>query len=335
MSHLLLKYIMIKVGFLMNRNEAKQYIGRQVMIDEADNGQYTAILEQIIAQSNTPWKGKVRIVGIHSYPPSLLDSEQSLLYNDNEIIEVSGKLIKAIAEPVKQTFKESLATALKVKWDEIRERNDEFDKTLASIQQELRKLNSEHLIFEDAFVYYQLVKKGRNLYIYDELKKESLSLEGCPFEFEVKINEKWKPSLYVKGFTFDTNDDELVELKHGSTVRLNKAQFDPYRILMNELEDPSLQALDRGLEKLGIGHEHSVFCHNSLLIQLLSSFSHKSFSGVNFISYANGTNQFVVQHHYERTIRENEPDITFDRFEFTSDQGERVLTTYATQFSKD
>jgi len=319
----------------MNRDEAKKYIGRQVVIDEAENGQYIAILEQIIAQPNTPWKGKVRMIGVHSYPSSILGSDQTLLYNDNDRIEISGKLISGLNEPTKKTFKESLAASLKIKWDEIREISDEFDKTLATIQHELRKLDFEHLIFEDAFVYYQLVKKGRDLYIYDELKKESLSLEGCPFEFEVKVNGKWKPSLYLKGFSFETNDDELVELKHGSTVRLNKAQFDPYRILMNELEDPSLHALDRGLQKLGIGHEHSVYCHNTLLIQLLSSFSNQKYSGVNFISYANGTNQFVVQHHYERTIRNNEPDITFDRFEFTSDQGKRVLTTYATQFSKD
>lgn len=327
---------MIKVGFIMNRNEAKKYIKRQVVIEGADNGQYIAILEEVIAQPNTPWKGKVRVIGVHSYPSCLLDSDQqSLLYKDNDIIEVHGKLISVLNEPTKQTFKESLATSLKKKWDELKEKNDEFDKKLAAIQKELRKLFSEHLIFEDAFVYYQLVKKGRDLYIYDELKKESLSLEGCPFEFEVKINGEWKPSIYVKGFSFKTDDNEIVELKHGSTLRLNKSQFDPYRILMNELEYPSLQALDSGLQKLGIGHEHSVYCHNSLLIQLLSSFSHKSFSGVNFISYANGTSQFVVQHHYERTIRENEPDITFDRFEFTSDQGERVLTTYVTQFSKD
>ncbi|WP_280768166.1 DUF2777 family protein [Salipaludibacillus daqingensis] len=319
----------------MNRNEAKKYIGRQVIIDKSDHGKFTGVLEQIIADPNSPWKGKIRIKGIYSYPPNLLDSNQSLLYNDNDIIEVPGKQISGLTEPIKQTFNESLASALKSKWDEIRAISDEFDKSLSFIQQELRKLDCEHVIFEDAFVYYQLVKKGRGLFIYDEIKRESLSLEGCPFEFEIKVNGEWKPSLYIKGFTFETNENERIELKHGSTVRLNKSQFDPYRILMNELEEPSLHALDRGLQKLGIGHEHSVYCHNSLLIQLLSSFNHQSFSGVNFISYANGTNQFVVQHHYERTILEDEPDITFDRFEFTSDQGERVLTTYATQFSKD
>jgi hypothetical protein len=319
----------------MNRTEAKQYIGHDVFIEHVDNGQYTAILEQMIVQPNTPWRGKVRITGVLTYPSNVSDHVHSLIYDENQIIEVAGKQIHPLTEPLEQTFKQSLAFSLKAKWDQVKEENDQYDKALALIQQELRKLGSEHLIFEDSFVYYQLVKKGRELSIYDEVKRESLSLNGCPFEFEVKINGKWKPSFYISDFIFQTGEDEEVELKHGSTVRLNKSQFDPYRILTNELETPALQALEGGLQKLGIGHEHSVYCHNSLLIQLLSSFKHKSFSGVNFISYANTTTQFLVQHHYERTILEDDDDITFDRFEFTSDKGERVLTTYATQFSKD
>ncbi|PYZ94567.1 hypothetical protein CR194_03265 [Salipaludibacillus keqinensis] len=321
----------------MNRNKANQLIGHQVVIDEAADGQYVAILEEIITQPNTPWRGIVRIIGVLSYPAYVLDPnrEHSILYNENQKLETAGKNIKEIQEPMNKSFKESLAFSLKTKWDEVRDMNERYDKTLAAIQHELRKLNSEHLIFEDAYVYYQLVKKGRKLFIYDEQKKESLSLEGCPFEFEVNVKGEWRSSFYVKNFLFETNQKEQVELDHGSTVRLNKAQFDPYRILMNELDEPSLIALERGLKKLGIGHEHSVYCHNSLLIQLLSSFNHKTFSGVNFISYSNDKNQFVVQHHYERTILEDEPDITFDRFEFTSDLGERVLTTYATQFTND
>ncbi|MCE7792114.1 DUF2777 domain-containing protein [Salipaludibacillus sp. CUR1] len=321
----------------MDRKTAKEYTGHQVLLDEGEEGTYVGVLLEVLTEPKTPWSGKVQITGVLSCPSINLNNGQGihLLYSADEVTEVAGRKISLLKTAFNKSFNESFADALKTKWDSLRDMSDKNDKYLSIIQQELRKINSEHVIYEEAFVYYQLVKKGRNLYIYDEQKRESLSLEDCPFEFEVEVNGEWKTAFYKKGFTFETLQQENVELQHGSTVRLNRAQFDPYRILLNELDDPSLIALEKGLEKLGIGHEHSVYCHNSLLIKLLSSFNETSFSGVNFLSYANETNQFAVQHHYERTMLENEPDITFDRFEFTSDDGQRVLTSYATHVSKD
>ncbi|RKL67529.1 hypothetical protein CR203_09270 [Salipaludibacillus neizhouensis] len=322
----------------MNRQQGKKYIGKQVKVKTRDHGQYVGVLHKIIAPPNTPWKGLVTIVGVFEYPPLEINGEEvePLIHAYNQEIEFSGQQLEALIEPFKLSYEASIAHALKNRWTQIQDEIDQSDRTLSRIQQELRKLKSEHLIFEDVYVYYHIVKKGRKLFIYDEKKKESLSLDGCPFEFEIKTEGQWKAALYVKGLLFETTDNEEVELSHGSVIRLNKAQFDPYRILVNELESPSLLALERGLEKLGIGHEHSVYCHNSLLIQLLDTFKKQSLEGVNFLSYANNDTQFVVQHHYEREIKDDDsPDVTFDRFEFTSDKGERVLTTYATQFSND
>lgn len=321
----------------MNRQQGKKYIGKHVKI-KIREGQYVGVLQKIMASPNTPWKGLVTIVGILEYPPLEMDGEEvePMIYEYNQELEFSGQQLEALNEPFQLTYEDSLAHSLKEKWNQLRDENEQSDRKLSRVQQELRKLKSEHLIFEETFVYYHIVKKGRKLFIYDEQKKESLSLDGCPFEFEIKTGDKWKTAFYVKGLLFETIDHEEVELSHGSIIRLNKSQFDPYRILINELESPSLVALERGLEKLGIGHEHSVYCHNSLLIQLLDTFKKESLEGVNFLSYANNDTQFVVQHHYERKVKDDDsPDTTFDRFEFTSDKGERVLTTYATQFSND
>ncbi|UTR14685.1 DUF2777 domain-containing protein [Salipaludibacillus sp. LMS25] len=321
----------------MNRQEAKAMIGKYIAVNEGNKGTYVGQLLEVMTPPQSTWEGIVRITGVLSIPLIEVDALDTvnLLFAENEKVHVSGRKITSLDKPFHGNFNESLAVALKEAWDIAHDENTRYEKTLSFLQQELRKLNAEHLIYEDAFVYYQLVKKGRKLYIYDEKKRESLSLEGCPFEFEIKVNNEWQTAYYKKGFTFETSSQDKIELKHGSTVRLNKAQFDPYKILLNELDEPSLNALERGLEKLEIGHENSVYCHNSLLIHLLSSFNQSFFSGVNFISYATETNQFIVQHHYERTMRDDEPDITFDRFEFTSDKGERVLTTYATQLSNE
>lgn len=329
---------MTKVGIFMDRKQARQFIGEKILLNEGFNGKYIAILEEMITEANKPWRAVLRILGIYEYPNINLEDLQIVkpFLGNNQIYECSGQKIEPLNDSVDDlTYDKSLKQALKVKWDEMNQVNEESEVILSLIQQELRKLKAEHLIYEDNYVYYKLVKRGRSFHIYDEDKRESVAIEGCPFEFETKVNGKWMTVQYVKGPTFQLLDGEKIELYHGATLRLNKTQFDPYQILLNELDEPSIRALEKGLKKFGLGHEHCVFCHNSLLLQLLSSLNKDHLTGVNFISYANAKNQFVVQHHYERTYREYEDDITFDRFEFTSDNGERVLTSYATQFSQD
>lgn len=321
----------------MDRKTAEKYIGKHVILDEGHNGQYICTLEKMITMPNRPWRAILRIEGVLTYPeinPDDLTLNQPLFKN-REVYECSGQRIKEYHDKFHMSYEQSVNIALKKMWENFRQINHDTDIILAQIHQEMRKRRCEHLLFEDRYVYYKIVKKGRDIQIYDEVKREALPIEGCPFEFEVKINDNWEEALYVSDLTFELNNGKFIELEHGTTVRLNKLQFDPYRILLNELEEPALMALERGLRKLGIDHENLVYCHNSLLIQLLSAGKNDSFTGVNFISYANTTNQFVVQHHYERTIDENGEDVTYDRFEFTSDKGERILTAYATHISND
>ena len=325
----------IKVGIRMDRKTAKQHIGKEVILNEGSFGKYTAFMEDMVTEPKKPWRALLRITGVYVYPDFNSDEIELILpyLKENDQIERPGKQIELLEEHFNYSYDESVARALKDKWDKTQEINNDTEIILSIIQQELRRLHSEHLIFEDSYVYYEIVVKGRNVHIYDKEKKESLSISGCPFEFEVELDGEWIPAVYISDLTFEFNQDKQTILKNGSIIRLNKSQFDPYRILLNELASPSLIALERGLQQLGIGHEHSVYCHNSLLIQLLSSFSKQSFKGVNFLSYVNEKKQILVQHHYERTIKDQDDDITYDRFEFTSDNGERVITTYATQFS--
>ncbi|MFA9556205.1 DUF2777 family protein [Evansella sp. AB-rgal1] len=322
----------------MDRKKAKQFIGQEVLIDEGDHGQYIGILEKMITEPNKPWRALTRITGIYEYPDFDFDKLELVepFLKEDQHHECSGQRIALLPHPFTTNYNDSVKHALKEKWDEVQQINQDSEIILSLIQQELRRLHAEHLVFEDSYEYYQLVKKGRKVHILDEDKRETMSIEGCPFEFEINVDGEWVQATYVSGLTFVINkNNRQKDLTHGSTIRLNKTQFDPYRILINELENASLHALEKGLQKLGIGHEHSVYCHNSLLMQLLNSFDQEQFHGVNFISYANSNNQFVVQHHYERTAKHNGKPVTFDRFEFTSDAGERVLTTYATQLSNE
>lgn len=321
----------------MDRKTAKNHIGKKVLVNEGSLGQYIATLDEMLSEPNKPWKAIVRIKGIYLYPDFSVEKLELMKpkFKNNELYECSGQKIEAFNEPFPHTFNESLINALKEKWDTIHQINQDTEVELSLIQQELRRLEAEHLIFEASHVYYKLVKKGRDILIYDEGKQETLPLDGCPFEFEIKYNEEWVPAVQINGFIFETESGHEIELKHGSKLRLNKTQFDPYQMLINELEEPSVHALERGLKQLNIGHEHSVYCHNSLLIKMLTTFDDDDLIGVNFISYSNDKHQFVVQHHYERNFSDDAENATYDRFEFTSDTGERVLTTYTTQFSKD
>ncbi|WP_026689544.1 DUF2777 family protein [Alteribacter aurantiacus] len=321
----------------MDRQTARSFAGKYVVVNEGKHGRYVGVLESIEAEPKKMWGGFVKITGILLYPEIHVHSETlpTPLYDDGEKVFCNGNKISPLKQDFPYSYKESVDYALASRWNEVDDEKENNESVLAMINQELKRRKADHLLYREVYVYYSLVKKARHYYVYDEEKQEALSLDGCPFEFEVKVKDQWKRAHNVSGSTFELENKKQVELSHGDRLRLNKSQFDPYRILINELDLPALQALERGLKKLDIFHENSVYCHNSLLIQLLSTVEETTFKGVNFISYATDKHQFMVQHHYEREIMEDAPDLTYDRFEFTSDTGERLITTYATQLSKD
>lgn len=321
----------------MNRVQAEKLINQYVEVDEEEHGSYAGILQDVIAPPKKPWIGKVLVVGI-TQAPALNETEQGLLpllYEKEEVIDVKSSKIKYFSGSFPMSYRESFANALKRCWDEEADLLERSEHRLSLIQQELRKWQMEHVLQGNAYVYYHFVKNGESLSIYDNVQADTLILEGCPFEFEIQSGADWIPAYYLEGMTFETASGEKLIVKDGDPVRLNKDQFDPYKMFINELDSPALTALEKGLSKLGLGHEHCVYCHNSLLIQLLSSFDQKDFQGVNFISYSTGSNQILVQHHYSRKMNNNQEDFTSDRFEFTTDSGIRSITAYTTHVSQE
>ncbi|WP_147802134.1 DUF2777 family protein [Alkalicoccus halolimnae] len=321
----------------MNRKEAKRWIGKYVTIDEGVCGSYAGLLEAVHTSPGTPWTAEILIKGVIAAPAfNNTDSFKPLKYEKDETVLAKGSKVHSYSEDFTYSYRESYAAALKKLWDEKNNLADDLERSLSLIQQELRKWQMEHMLVDASYVYYKVFHKDGSVYIYDENKKDALGLEGFPFEFEVLKHERWTPAYYINNGIFEDRSGSRIRIKPGENIRLNKEQFDPYKMLINEVSDPSLQALERGLKKMNIGHEHCVHCHNSLLMKMLASYNSEEFTGVNFLTYSTGTDQVLVQHHYERrSFPKTQQEVTFDRFEFTHDSGKRILTTYTNQVSQD
>jgi|GEM_PF-4021619 hypothetical protein len=320
----------------MDRRTARRWIDQHVRIDEEQSGAYAGVLEEVITHDRKPWEGRIRIKGVLRAPQynNTKETPGSLLYEKDELITAAGRKISPLTSPFTLSYKESYGEAVKQLWDIENEQVEAGERMLSVLQQELRTWQMEHLLQESSYAYYEFYSDNNEDYLYDDRKKDTLSLEGCPFEFEIQTESGWVPAYYRKKGTFEEPEGQILKVSNGDSLRLDKEQFDPYKMLVNEISDPALQALERGLKKFGLGHENCVHCHNSLLMHLLASFSKKEFKGVNFITFSNGSNQVIVQHHYERTVQKNN-NTAFDRFEFTADNGRRMITAYSAQASPD
>ncbi|CAM3722881.1 DUF2777 family protein [Alkalicoccus chagannorensis] len=321
----------------MNREQAFKWTGGLVTVDEGTQGIYIGVLDDVEAEPKKPWQGVVTIKGILQIPSLNEDMNglQSLKYEKEESVRFPGRALARFDGEFTASYRESYAEALKYRWDIETENLEQSEYVRTIIQQELRQWQMEHVLQEESFAYYHVIQGEHGLAIHDQEQDDALSLDGCPFEFQIKSKGRWTPAYFKADSTFETKEGRSIRVSEGQEIRLNKDQFDPYKMLRNELEKPALQALERGLSRLQYSHEYHVHCHNSLLMQLLSSYDNGSFAGVNFITYGHGSSQLLVQHHYERTIHDDKEDETFDRFEFTTDQGERLITTYATTLSSD
>ncbi|QKS71147.1 DUF2777 family protein [Paenalkalicoccus suaedae] len=321
----------------MKREQATKWIGNTVIVEEDSHGAYIGVLNDVQAEPKKPWVGVVTIKGIERAPHFSTDltSLKTLKYEKDEQITVQGRKIEPLEVPIRRSFRESYAYAIKDVYTELSKGHQLVETKLHTLEQELRKWQADHVLSEDAYVYYHVVQDGKRFSLYDEAKGEALSLESCPFEFELFVDGQWCSALYSSKNVFELTEGKKVRVKHGEKIRLNKGQFDPYRILLNELEHPSLHALQEGLTSFGLGHEHCVYCHNTLLEQLLSSSKQKEFAGVNFISFKDKDQQILVLHHFKRLLVEDGEDKINDRFEFTSDNGVRSITSYVSEVNKE
>ncbi len=324
----------------MNRKEANNYIGKHIRVVDPLLGSYLGELKDIVAEPKKPWRGKVTITAIEQYPVQNITDEKELTrppFTSGQTYEIAGSKIEPAGDiDIQTSYHESLVHALLNEINHFQEEKNKIARVLHNLQLELQQVDSTYEIdsTDDIDYQYYTVFKDEDLsYIIDE-NNNQVPLHDCPFDFQIRVKGRWITVHYTEDLYFEDNNQKRHLVKEGTQIRLNKDQFDPYHIFINELEKPALDSLNNGLQKFRMTHDHCVNCHNTLLNQYLSAEEEKNFKGVNFISYQKGGETLLVQHHYEREINEDGEDSTYDRFEFTNDKGKRLLMTYTTEKTK-
>ncbi|MFC5714291.1 DUF2777 family protein [Thalassorhabdus alkalitolerans] len=324
----------------MNRAKASQYKGQTIVVDEGKMGSYFGILTNIDALPNKPWMASVRITGIQALPASADLHEP--MYLEGEVVECLGTKVKEPENEYTGSYESSFIDALQKKGQWLQEKTAQYTSFLHAIEKKLQFYNAsltnvgeiDQKTEDESFVYYSIVKVNDILYLQEDTRDEQLELEGCPFTLEIEYKHQWIKCTPAGGLSFLSENGKLIPVSEGARVRISRQQFEPFTILLNELEQPSRQSLEKGLRTLGFTEKDLVKCHNRLLHELLARDAETSFQGVNFLMFQKNSSTLIVQHHYERTLQQNSPDSIFDRFEFTTDQGARSIITYSNALSK-
>lgn len=325
----------------MNRKEASNHIGKQIRVIDPLLGSYIGELVDIITEPRKPWRGIVKINAIEQYPvQNLSDIKKEVItrppFASGETYEITGSKIEPVNDDdLELNFEKSLRTALLNEINHFNVEQEKLSQVLNELQAELKRIDPSYEIKSSKeldYQYYTIYSNSDGIYLNDQ-NNNLIPLSNCPFEFEIHVNGTWQIVQYDTELSFIDPQGVNYEVTEGSQIRINKQQFDPYHIFINELEKPALDSLASGLKKYQMSHEHCVNCHNNLLNQYLAANDDKLFKGVNFISYQNNHETLLVQHHYEREICSTGEDVTYDRFEFTNDKGRRLLMTYSTENS--
>lgn len=330
----------------MNRIEATNNIGKVVIIDEKSKGKYFGELLDVIAIPKKPWRGLVKIKGVLSFPKQNWEDGISNLnlpiYERDEVVELAGSKIHEMEkEQIPNSYEQSIVqsvTQLVKQHDDIFNNNDEALLELQAIvkkqfPQLTIKLVDKKKPLDHRYLYYTVKQVDAKPILVNENEPE-LPLTDCPFEFELQINDQWIPGHYTENWLFAGHNGKKYLIRENDSLRLAKKHLEPYQLLLNELEKPALQSLEKSLQNFQLSHKHLVHCHNELLLQLLNAVNEKNFSGVNFMFYQKGRTHITVQHHYERELVDNGSDIIYDRFEVTSSTGKRYIVTYTNEFSR-
>ncbi len=325
----------------MDRKQAQQFIGKFICVNEGREGTYIGILNEIITPPRKVWRGKVTVRAVKELPAFSEDGNfphlPPLKYKENEVIECPGTKLFSLDHSERyenKSFRESLIDAANDVLDEI-ERSKRF---VTSKEDVLKNFLAEYDIDIDKerkekLIDYRFLKRDGRYYLINE-SGERLELQDCPFEFIWKDGNHTFYGHYEGNGTFITHEGMRYTPKEGAIFSMSQKQFDPYFILQNELEPEALLSLEHNLQKFGLTHEDLVDCHNTLLAQFLTAKGERTFKGVNFLTYRNHKSFVVVQHHYERTLNDNKDDEIYDRFEFTSSNGERAIATFTNVFTK-
>ncbi|MDE5411850.1 DUF2777 family protein [Alkalihalobacterium chitinilyticum] len=334
----------------MERKQAETLVGKLVMINENEQGQYIGTLEEVITAPRKPWRGLVKIVSVETLPKPTIKNGVELglpLYSEGETIEVSGtKIIPFEADSTAVTYKKGLELAiikqLNYHKDKSKEHSSIFE-ALASYLHEFEPSRATSILkdlslieADDSektdYLYYTLENRNNSPILVEEIHKKEVPLEGCPFEFELKTSRGWVKGGYYSKWLFQAVSGKKYKLKEDKILRLNKKHLEPYELLLNELDKPALQSFEHFLKTNHLTHKQMINCHNSLVGQLLFSTEQKEFNGTNFITYKDQNDMIIIQHHYERKLNKG-LDTVYDRFELTSSTGVRSIVTYTNSFT--
>jgi hypothetical protein len=340
----------------MDRFEASAEIGTKLMIDEKSNGKYIGELLEVITIPKKPWRGRIKIIAVLEFPEqnwqaSSLENLRTPLYTKDEIIEITGSKIKhLLTKDLPNSYEKSIMTSLKLlirSNDSIFKNNDKafleleklFQLHFPTIKKDLAaKANADQLNAikdkNEEYIEYS-VKSVNGSPILFSKKESHLPLHDCPFELELLLGNTWIIGHYTDNWNFHDRNGRNHILQENQTIRLAKRFLEPYQLLLNELEKPALQSLEKSLKQFKLTHKDLISCHNYLLSQLLTSKNNRKFKGVNFMVYQTKQINVVVQHHYEREIHEEGVDHVYDRFEYTSNTGKRVIVTYTNEYTRD
>ncbi|MFB4163357.1 DUF2777 family protein [Alteribacillus sp. JSM 102045] len=329
----------------MNRNEATKYKGSTVLVDKGIEGVFYGRLEEVFTPPKKTWSGKVFILGLAKAPE--LEAADTIDEKKNVYVTVPGSKIHLPDMEWNLSFNESVVQAIQSTINELfhtsnqqlqaAEKWQEIGLIYGDISFPSPPINKkENQKDDDPYVYYQIQEKDGSLYLTESVNGDKLDLDGCPFELEIqKAGSTWIPVTYKQYYTFQDNKGKEHRAKKDNWVRIHKEQFQPFTILLNELEHPARKSLLNRIRSFGFNQNNLVDCHNRLLYELLQSEGTSSFKGVNFLTFRKPGKTLLIQHHYERTLHTDSPDYVFDRFECTTDNGERSISTYTNAYSKD
>ncbi|MFC0470222.1 DUF2777 family protein [Halalkalibacter kiskunsagensis] len=324
----------------MDRKQAQSLINKVVKVKEGIYGSYFAVLKKIIAEPRKPWRGIVQILSVDKLP--VFDDKKTQLlpikYHDGQLVECEGVKLSEVSEIyTPSSFEMSLLEAVQDRYKELTVNIQTIQNKQAVLRQFLseRGLNMQfntQTKNERSAITYTFHHDGDQFILIDE-NENRLNLDDCPFSISWENQHEWITGKYEGNGNFVSENGIRYVPKEGAVFVIEDEQFDPYVILRNELEPAALSSLEKSLERYKITHNDLVKCHNSLLLQLLGSNEKKSFHGVNFLTYKGPDGIVLVQHHYERTLQNYNNDKIYDRFEFTTDQGKRSISTYTNAYS--
>ncbi|QQK76069.1 DUF2777 family protein [Salicibibacter cibarius] len=312
----------------MNRKEAMEYKGSTVLVNAHPDCVYYGELLAIDAPDNKTWQGTVRMTGIHSIENAHIASH--LPYGEWEEVKLSGTKIKPFSGKFTRSFRASLLYAIRALEKETNTSIRELENEKQQLQDMRLELGNKRGRSEDPYLYFHLTEEHGEVVLKEQSQNEKMLLEGCPFDMDWfdSAQNQWTKIAHDRQWTFKTVTGRKVRLQTKDLIRIHKEQFEPFQILLNELESPSKESLARLLHYYGFQRKHMVQCHNTLLRQLLQSEEDQHFQGVNFMTFQKNDAFLTIQHRFERVLHSDRDDYIYDRFECTSENNERQVMTY-------